>query len=72
MGDLVIPIIDAFRGEYRFFSNFALAPTPHRGRLFSTSEHAMPRRKPTTLGHRRPFGLHRRQLRLRASDSRSR
>jgi ribA/ribD-fused uncharacterized protein len=40
MGDLVIPIIDAFRGEYRFLSNFAEAPTPYRGRLFPTSEHA--------------------------------
>jgi hypothetical protein len=30
MSDLVIPFIDAFRGEYRFLSHFADAPTPHR------------------------------------------
>jgi len=40
MNELAIPIIDAFSGEYRFLSNFADAPTPHRGRLFPTSEHA--------------------------------
>ena len=40
MSELAIPIIDAFSGEYRFLSNFADAPTPHRGRLFPTSDHA--------------------------------
>jgi ribA/ribD-fused uncharacterized protein len=37
---LHIPIIDSFSGAYRFLSNFWPAPTPHRGRLFPTSEHA--------------------------------
>lgn len=33
-------IIDRFRGEYFFLSNCYPATTPHRGRLFPTSEHA--------------------------------
>ncbi len=40
MSSLRIPIIDSFRGDYLFLSNFAAAPTPHRGRVFPTSEHA--------------------------------
>jgi ribA/ribD-fused uncharacterized protein len=40
MSSLAIPVIDSFRGEYLFLSNFAAAPTPHRGWLFPTSEHA--------------------------------
>lgn len=33
-------MIDSFSGEYLFLSNFAPAPTPHRGWLYPTSEHA--------------------------------
>ena len=40
MNALRIPIIDTFSGEYLFLSNFAAAPTPHRGWLYPTSEHA--------------------------------
>lgn len=40
MSTLRIPVIDSFRGEYLFLSNFAPAPTPHRGWLYPTSEHA--------------------------------
>lgn len=39
MSDLVIPIIDAVTGEYRFLSKFADAPTPYRGRVYPTREH---------------------------------
>lgn len=39
-GALRVPVIDSFSGRYRFLSNFWPAPTPHRGRLFPTSEHA--------------------------------
>jgi len=35
-----IPVIDTFTGEYLFLSNFAAAPTPHRGWLYPASEHA--------------------------------
>lgn len=34
------PVIDRFRGEFFFLSNVTPAVTPHRGRLFPTSEHA--------------------------------
>jgi ribA/ribD-fused uncharacterized protein len=34
------PVIDSFAEEYLFLSNFAAAPTPHRGWLYPTSEHA--------------------------------
>lgn len=37
---LVVPIIDRFRGEHFFLSNFYPAHTPHRGLVFPTSEHA--------------------------------
>jgi ribA/ribD-fused uncharacterized protein len=37
---LHVPLIDSFAGEYLFLSNFAAAPTPHRGWLYPTSEHA--------------------------------
>lgn len=37
---LRVPTIDSFRGEYYFLSNFYPATTPHRGRVFPTSEHA--------------------------------
>ncbi|WP_141213958.1 NADAR family protein [Mycobacterium marinum] len=37
---LRVPVIDRFRGEYFFLSNFYPAVPPHRGRLFPTSEHA--------------------------------
>jgi ribA/ribD-fused uncharacterized protein len=37
---LLIPVIDTFAGEHLFLSNFAPAPTPHRGWLYQTSEHA--------------------------------
>lgn len=37
---VLLPVIDRFRGEYFFLSNCCPAPTPHRGRLFATSEHA--------------------------------
>ncbi|BCO35670.1 NADAR family protein [Mycobacterium heckeshornense] len=40
MSELHIPVIDTFAGEYLFLSNFAPAPTPHRGWLYPTSEHA--------------------------------
>lgn len=33
-------MIEHFRGEYDFLSNFCLAPTMYDGRLYSTSEHA--------------------------------
>ena len=38
--DLWVPVIDRFRGEYFFLSNFYPAVTPYRGRHFRTSEHA--------------------------------
>ncbi|ORB84668.1 hypothetical protein B1987_13655 [Mycobacterium kansasii] len=38
--DLVVPVIDRFRGEHFFLSNFYPATTPHRGRMFPSSEHA--------------------------------
>lgn len=38
--ELVIPVVDRFRGAHFFLSNFFPAVTPHRGRLFPTSEHA--------------------------------
>lgn len=37
---LSVPLIDKFRGEHYFLSNFYPATTPHRGRGFQTSEHA--------------------------------
>jgi ribA/ribD-fused uncharacterized protein len=37
---LPIQVIDRFRGGHFFLSNVSPAPTPHRGRLFPTSEHA--------------------------------
>lgn len=37
---LTVPVIDRFRGEFFFLSNVSPAVTPHRGRLFPTSEHA--------------------------------
>jgi predicted NAD-dependent protein-ADP-ribosyltransferase YbiA (DUF1768 family) len=40
MSALRIPVIDTFAGEYLFLSNFAAAPTPHRGWLYPASEHA--------------------------------
>lgn len=33
-------VIDRFRGEHFYLSNCYPAPTPHRGQLFPTSEHA--------------------------------
>ncbi len=47
MSPLRIPVIDAFAGEYLFLSNFAAAPTPHRGWLYPTSEHAFAAAKTT-------------------------
>ena len=38
--DLWVPVIDRFRGEHFFLSNFYPASTPYRGRMFTTSEHA--------------------------------
>ncbi|WP_205874437.1 NADAR family protein [Mycobacterium camsae] len=40
MSGLWVPVIDRFRGEHFFLSNFYPAITPHRGRIFATSEHA--------------------------------
>jgi ribA/ribD-fused uncharacterized protein len=40
MSALHVPVIDSFAGEYLFLSNFAVAPTPHRGWMYPTSEHA--------------------------------
>jgi ribA/ribD-fused uncharacterized protein len=40
MSSLLVPVIDSFAGEYLFLSNFAAAPTPHRGWMYPTSEHA--------------------------------
>lgn len=37
---LLIPIIERFRGEHYFLSNFYPAITPYRGGRFPTSEHA--------------------------------
>lgn len=37
---LWVPVIDRFRGEHFFLSNFYPAITPHRGHLFPSSEHA--------------------------------
>ncbi len=37
---LHVPVIDRFRGEHFFLSNYYPAATPHRGRHFPTSEHA--------------------------------
>ncbi|MDC8973994.1 NADAR family protein [Mycobacterium marinum] len=37
---LWVPVIDRFRGEHFFLSNFYPAITPHRGRVFPSSEHA--------------------------------
>jgi len=37
---LALPVINRFRGEHFCLSNCYPAPTPHRGRLFPTSEHA--------------------------------
>ena len=37
---LVVPVIDRFRGQHFFLSNFYPAPTPYRGSVFPTSEHA--------------------------------
>jgi ribA/ribD-fused uncharacterized protein len=37
---ILLPVIDRFRGEHFFLSNFYHAVTPHRGHLFPTSEHA--------------------------------
>lgn len=37
---LRVPVIDRFRGKFFFLSNYSLAPTPHLGRVFPTSEHA--------------------------------
>ncbi|CAM4228953.1 Swarming motility protein YbiA [Mycobacterium basiliense] len=38
--ELWVPVIDRFRGEHFFLSNFYPAITPHRGRMFPSSEHA--------------------------------
>ncbi|MEV0948614.1 NADAR family protein [Rhodococcus sp. NPDC049939] len=40
LGDLRIPMIDAFVGDHGYLSNFWPAPTPYRDRIFPTSEHA--------------------------------
>lgn len=40
LGDLPVPVIDAFVGEYEYLSNLWPAPTPYRDRVFPTSEHA--------------------------------
>ena len=44
---LWMPVIDRFRGEHFFLSNFFPAVTPHRGREFPTSEHAFAAAKTT-------------------------
>src|SRR5690349_19420648 len=38
--ELWVPVIERFRGEHFFLSNFYPAVTPHRGRYFHTAEHA--------------------------------
>ena len=40
LGDLPIPVIDAFVGEHEYLSNLWPAPTPYGDRVFRTSEHA--------------------------------
>lgn len=50
MTALRIPVIDTFAKEYLFLSNFAAAPTPHRGWLYPTSEHAFAAAKTCDLG----------------------
>jgi len=37
---LGLPVIDRFRGEHFYLSNFYPAVTPHRGHQFPSSEHA--------------------------------
>ncbi len=37
---LWVPVIDRFRGEHFFLSNFYPAVTPHSGHLFPSSEYA--------------------------------
>ncbi len=39
-GHLRVPVVDWFRGEHFFLSNYYPAVTPHRGHRFPTSEHA--------------------------------
>ncbi|GJO37380.1 hypothetical protein NJB1604_02060 [Mycobacterium marinum] len=38
--ELWVPVIDRFRSEHFFLSNFYPATTPYRGHLFPSSEHA--------------------------------
>ncbi|NLE78883.1 MAG: NADAR family protein [Rhodococcus sp.] len=40
LGHLPILVIDAFVEEHEYMSNLWPAPTPYRGRVFPTSEHA--------------------------------
>lgn len=40
LGHLPIPVIDAFVEEHEYMSNLWPAPTPYRGRVFPSSEHA--------------------------------
>ncbi|MDI9917809.1 NADAR family protein [Rhodococcus sp. IEGM 1379] len=40
LGELPIPIINAFIGEHAYMSNLYPAPTPYRGLLLPSSEHA--------------------------------
>lgn len=42
-------IIDAFRGEHYFLSNYFPAPVPFRGIVFPTSEHAFAAAKTTDI-----------------------
>jgi predicted NAD-dependent protein-ADP-ribosyltransferase YbiA (DUF1768 family) len=37
---LQLPVINKFRGDHYFLSNFYPAITPHNGHHFPTSEHA--------------------------------
>lgn len=37
---MALAVIDSFRGDHYFLSNFYLAPVPFRGAVFPSSEHA--------------------------------
>ncbi|WP_280829842.1 NADAR family protein [Mycobacterium sp. OTB74] len=48
--DVQLPVIDRFRGDHYFLSNFYPAVTPHRGHHFPTSEHAYMAARTTDAG----------------------
>ena len=46
---LSLPVIDSFRGDHYFLSNFYPAATPYNGHRFPTSEHAYMAARTTDL-----------------------